>query len=280
MIASGEARSLTPADIDSVAHLLVDPQVLQGPDGAVFLGPGAHHHLQRVLRVKDGETVTVTDGQGRWAETVVGKGFASGALEQTGGVRYSPRRAVELEVGFALTKADKPEWVIQKLTEIGISSIVPLAADRSVVRWDAERSVRNVERFQQIAREALQQSRRVWLPRISSPQSIDALVSGRLSAPSTSVGATPPEFVTDGLVAHPVARADRGGEPLKRFVARVLSPDTERIMVVIGPEGGWTDRERSILPGSVTVSDSVLRAETAAIVVAAYLVEAFEAQAT
>ena len=72
-----------------------------------------------------------------------------------------------LTIGFALTKGDKPELVVQKLTELGVDRIVPFVAERSVVRWDDDKAARNVERWRAIAREAAAQAHRPWLPEVA-----------------------------------------------------------------------------------------------------------------
>jgi 16S rRNA (uracil1498-N3)-methyltransferase len=136
-----------------------------------------------------------------------------------------------------LTKGDKPELVVQKLTELGVDRIVPFFAERSVVRWDEARAQRNLERLRRVAREAAMQSRRLTLPALTDVASV------------ASIGA-------QGFV-----RADRGGAPLS-----LRSPS-----IAIGPEGGWSDDERTSMPDSVGLADTVLRAETAAIAAAAVL---------
>jgi 16S rRNA (uracil1498-N3)-methyltransferase len=139
-----------------------------------------------------------------------------------------------LTVGFSLVKGDRPEWTVQKLTELGVDRIVPLTTDRTVVRWDAAKAARNGERLRRIAREAAMQCRRVWLPVVDDVQSFDAAVD----APDVCV-------------------ADPGGRP----------PTLERPSILVGPEGGWSDRERARVDASarVALGPHVLRAETAAV---------------
>jgi 16S rRNA (uracil1498-N3)-methyltransferase len=239
---------LTPADVDSVAHLVVEPETLRGV-GQFFIADGAYHHLRNVLRVNSGERVTLTDGNGCWVETVVGASFPAQSLERVSETHHSVRPAVDTEVAFAVTKADKPELVVQKLTELGIGAIAVLIADRSVARWDAEKMQRNVDRFRVISTQAVQQSRQVWLPRISMADSLDAYV--------LAVSAYP---------AAVVVRCDRGGEPALEAFDRFAADNRRRVAVAVGPEGGWSDREREILTASIELTRSVLRAETAAIV--------------
>jgi 16S rRNA (uracil1498-N3)-methyltransferase len=146
----------------------------------------------------------------------------------------------DLGVAFALTKGDKPEFVVQKLTELGVRRIVPFRADRSVVRWDDAKADRNHERLVAIAVSALEQSRGAWLP-IVEPLTDPASLASRSG----------------------VVRADRGGRNM------LVGQDR---LVVVGPEGGWTEAERLALPDSVGLPGGVLRAETAAIVAGALLV--------
>lgn len=186
-----------------------------------------HHHLERVLRVRSGDGFTVADGRGQWRRCRFGA-----TVEIAGDVVIDAEGAPRLTVAFALVKGDRPELVVQKLTELGMDRIVVFAAERSVVRWDREKAAKQVERLQRVAREAAMQSRRSWLP------AIDGLVpfSELIDLPGA-------------------AAADRGG------VAPTLAHPT----VLIGPEGGWTDDERARFGASVALGDQVLRAETAAL---------------
>jgi 16S rRNA (uracil1498-N3)-methyltransferase len=194
--------------------------------------PADRHHLERVLRLRVGELVTVTDGRGRWRWASVGAPFAP-----LGDVVHEPAPHPALTVGFALLKGDRNELVVQKLTELGIDAIVPLATERTVVRWDGARDGRNHERLARVAHEAAMQCRRVWLPRVSSVCSLDE-VAGEGVALASIEGVAP-------TLRHPT--------------------------VLVGPEGGWSDTEHASAPHSVRIGDLVLRAETAAITAGAIL---------
>ena len=98
---------------------------------APALGPDDRHHFDRVLRLRPGAVITVADGQGSWRACRYGA-----ELEPIGPVTYEAPVEPELGVAFALVKGDRPELVVQKLTELGIDVIVPFVAQRSVVRWD------------------------------------------------------------------------------------------------------------------------------------------------
>ncbi len=211
------------------AHVFVedlDAPILESDDA---------HHLARVLRLRDGERVSASDGRGRWRICT----YSSVGLVVDGDVEAEPGR--DLAVLFALSKGDKPESAVQKLTELGVSRIVPFVADRSVVKWDQTKSQRNIERLRKVAREAAMQSRQVWLPVVDD-------VQPSLAAAIASVG--------DVVVAEP------GGATLDASVSAIA----------VGPEGGFTPAE---LEGRRTVSlpGGVLRAETAAVVAGALLVD-------
>jgi len=204
----------------AAAHQLVADVDLPELDAA------SEHHLSRVLRLRDGDDVSVTDGRGAWRLCT----FAGGALRVASEIVRETHPAT-LTVGVAVPKSDRPEWIVQKLTELGIDRIVLLHSERSVVRWDGERARRHVDRLTKIAVEALQQSRRVWLPTILGPDSAEA-------------------WLPRSAVAEP------GGRPIGASDSTIL----------IGPEGGWTEAELAQGADVIGLSESVLRVETAALV--------------
>jgi len=123
---------------------------------------------------------------------------------------------------------------VAKLVEVGVDAVLLFPAARSVVRWDDGKRDRHLERMARVAREAAMQSRRSRLTEL------------RWFDSTAAVAATP------GAV-----RADRGGEPLT-----ICAPT----VVMIGPEGGWSDEERRLTVPVVSLGAHVLRADTAAIV--------------
>lgn len=192
------------------------------------------HHLVRVLRVRPGDALVVGDGAGRWAPAVLGP---AGALEITQPVESAAAPTPALTVGFALVKGDKPELIVQKLTELGIDRIVPFRAERSVVVWDAPKAAKAHARLRSVARGAAMQSHRPHLPHVAEVADLA------------------------DLVAAGAALADRQGD----------APTLERPFVLVGPEGGWTPAERAAAASTVGLGDHVLRAETAAVTVGAVL---------
>lgn len=194
------------------------------------LGDGDRHHLERVLRLRAGEVVSASDGAGGLRVCTYAAG---GVLEPAGAVERTPAPAPPIGVGFALVKGEKPEWIVQKLTECGVDRILPFVAERSVVRWDDAKAQRNLARLRTVAREAAMQSRRAWLPEVAPLGSF------------AEVAAVPG-----------AALADPDGEAPDPAVTPV---------VLVGPEGGWSATERT--PGArlVRLGPTVLRAETAAV---------------
>ena len=142
-----------------------------------------------------------------------------------------------LAVGFAVLKGGRSETIVQKLTELGVDRIVPFVAERSVVRWDEAKAVRLVERWRRVAREAVMQCRRLWLPRVEPVQAFDDL--------------------------------DLSGAALAVSAGRPLAADEN--YVLIGPEGGWTQTETAAVPRHVVLGPHVMRSETAAIAAATVL---------
>ncbi len=217
---------------------------LAGPDGrggphvfvddlaAPVLAPDDRQHLERSLRLRAGDPLTVGDGHGRWRACSFGD-----EVEPTGDIIEAVRPAPLLTVGFALVKGTRPELVVQKLTELGIDHIVLVSAERSVVKWDQAKTDKNLARLRRIATEASMQSRRLWLPEVSGLSSVSVLREG-----------------------SPVALAEPGGRP-------VAAADHT---IVVGPEGGWAPSELDGAE-QVGISAQILRAETAAIVAGSVL---------
>ncbi len=208
------------------------PHVIVASLDVVELDDETVHHLTRVRRLRLGDPITVSDGRGRWAE---GR-WAGQTVELTGPPVEVARPTVTVSVAFSLVKGGRPELVVQKLTELGVDRIVPFVSERSVVRWDEVRGTRHHARLTRVAREAAQQSKRIWLPEVE-PVTSFADLAGRAGA------------VVADLVGGPLT-----GVPE---------------LVLVGPEGGWSEVEREAGLSSVNLGDTVLRAETAAIVVGA-----------
>ena len=219
-----------PALVSSSAHVFVDS--LEQP----LLDVNDSHHLSRVLRLRDGEPVSVTDGQGSWRSCTFQR--STSALSVTGDIVTPPRATAGFGVAVSVPKGDRIDGIVQKLTELGTTRIVLLRSDHSVVRWDLDQASRHLLRLQTIARAASMQSRRLSLPQIDVVQSLDEL-----------------------LAEGGVAVAMLGAAP----VGEIRTPN----VVAIGPEGGWSPREYDIVAAGdherLGLGTTVLRTDTAAI---------------
>lgn len=187
------------------------------------------HHLERSLRLRTGDPLTVSDGNDRWRAARFGA-----SLDVVGAIVEVPAPLWPVELAVALTKGTKPELAVQKATELGVDRIVVFSADHSVARWVGDKVERSVERLRRVAREAAMQSRQVRLPTVEFVAELTALDDGRFR------------------------RADFGGSGI----------DATTTSIAIGPEGGWSERERALLARTVDLGPTVLRAETAAIAAA------------
>lgn len=208
------------------AHVFVDDL------DALVLSDADDHHLRRALRIRPGATISVCDGAGGWREAVL----TSSGLEPITEIAVETRPAPPIAIAFAPTKGDRPEWAVQKLTEVGVDRIIGLVCDRSVVRWDERRVETNRARWERIVVEAAMQSRRLFLPTVD-------------------VGVAPAKLISDEPVGS-VARADMGGD----------APSGDIQTILIGPEGGWSDGERGQIRDAVSLGPHILRAETASVV--------------
>ncbi len=208
------------------------PHVLVADVDAPELAGDDRHHLERVLRLRSGDRLTVGDGAGRWRPCRFGD-----RIEPAGDVVSVAAPSPTLAVGFAVLKGGRSETIVQKLTELGVDRIVPFVAERSVVRWDDVKTARLGERWRRVAREAVMQCRRLWLPQVEPVRTFTEL--------------------------------DLEGAALAVSEGRTLAAGEN--FVLVGPEGGWSDRELAAADRHVCLGPHIMRAETAAIAAAAVL---------
>lgn len=235
---------MTIALRDSVAHVFVDDLA------APTLSDDDQHHLARVLRVRDGESVSASNGRGGWRLCQ----WRDGGLHGESDVHHVAAPTPRIGVAFVPVKGDRPEWAVQKLTEIGVDDIIVLAPTRrAVVRWGDDKHLR---KLQVVAREAAMQSRRVWLPAVSG------LVS-----------------LADALVMPGAAVADPSGTAWFASMGTEHSATlTAPTVVIVGPEGGFDIDEIPASVPRVSLGDTILRAETATLVAATLLASASRAK--
>jgi 16S rRNA (uracil1498-N3)-methyltransferase len=209
---------------------------------AALTGANADH-LARVLRARVGQEFDVsTDAEVRRG---VVSDIQPGRIEFTLGDLVPTPSAPHITLALSIFKFDRMEWAIEKCTELGVTRIIPVIARRTETHLAAA-ATKRVERWQRIAWEAAQQSRRVSPPEICQPAKLkDAVgISGGRRIVLTE--SEPEVMLRDVLQAY-------GGD----------------VVLAIGPEGGWTEAElnlfRSVGWISASLGNTILRAETAAI---------------
>ena len=212
----------------------------------------AAHHLGRVLRAQTGQLYELSDGEQVWVGRIesVGRDRVQFALVEELPV-VQPR--VEVTLLLSVVKFDAFEWAIEKATELAVSAIVPLAAERSEKAL-LTAAARRAERWKKILLEASQQCRRVRVP-----------VLGELAKAESIFSAS-----KNGLRVMLSERAM--ATPLRRILE---GQRTTRVIMAIGPEGGWTDAEfeaaRSCGFLEASLGRLILRTETAVIAALASL---------
>jgi 16S rRNA (uracil1498-N3)-methyltransferase len=201
-----------PAAAHTFASELDDDVALDGASG---------HHLSRVRRLREGQVVTVADGNGTWRPYTIARARRGVIdLHARGEPVIEPALEPGLAVAFALMKAAKPDLAVQKLTELGVDRVTPLHARRSVARWGNERADTAVARLRRVAVEAAAQCRRSRLPEVDAPQPLST------------------------LHGHPgIVVADPSGDD----VARIPVPPAGEWVLVVGPEGGFDPEELAAL---------------------------------
>jgi 16S rRNA (uracil1498-N3)-methyltransferase len=230
------------ASASPVAHVFAEDLA-----ESIDLGGTEGHHLARVLRLRAGEVVTAADGRGRWRPYEVSATSGAGVrLEARGPGAVEPALEPALAVAFCVTKGDKPDFTVQKLTELGVDRMLPVLSARSVSRPEGPRAEAVVSRWRRVAIEAARQCRRSRLPDIAEIGPLDAL-SGH-----------------PGLVV-----ADPGGHA----PSELGRPPGGELLLVVGPEGGLAREELDALRpwARLGLGPLVLRAETAALAAAAVL---------
>ena len=220
-------------------------------------------HLRDVLRLRAGAEVFVFDGLGNefrcQIESIGKRETALKILEKVS--PKSPESNLNLTLAVALLKGEKFDLVVQKSCELGVSKIIPLQTRRADVRIkDFKEAEKKLERWRKIIVEAAKQCGRAKLMQIENPQSFEKFIEKSSSPPNSNYEIR-------------VLFSERGGENFSEVEAG------EKFVAVIGSEGGWEDAEIESARASgfqiVTLGGRILRAETAAISLAAILQNRF-----
>jgi 16S rRNA (uracil1498-N3)-methyltransferase len=212
------------------------------------------HHATVVRRLRRGEVVVLTDGQGTALEAMVVAADRHVLRCVVSARRTEPKPALQLTVVQAIPKGDRGDLAVELLTEIGVSSIVPWAAARSVSRWSGAKAERGQQRWQKGAREAAKQSRRIWWPTVE-PMHDGTAVAQRIKDAEAA-------YVLDAAASN----------PLSALSADPIAGASSDVVLVVGPEGGITDAEAEQFADagatSARLGPTVLRSSSAGVVAA------------
>ncbi|MDX9943012.1 MAG: 16S rRNA (uracil(1498)-N(3))-methyltransferase [Bacteroidales bacterium] len=208
----------------------------------LLLSPEESHHAVRVLRLREGQNVVVTDGKGKWCKGLLAEANAKACLVNVSNREQQTPRPFHLHMAVAPTKnIDRFEWFLEKATECGIDEITPIFSENS------ERNVIKAERLEKLLASAMKQSMRAWLPVLNPAIRLKDFLNKQKGGIK--------------MVAH------CGPEP--RNTLNEIYIAGKKATVLIGPEGDFSKTEVEIafsagfLP--ITIGDYRLRTETAAL---------------
>lgn len=160
--------------------------------------------------------------------------------------------ATELTIAVALVNEQKMDLILQKLTELGVSRIIPIKTERSIIKLDDKKESKKIQRWQTICKEACEQSKRTKLPKVENIMSLNELTK-----------------IDTSLKL--ICSLNDKTKPLKDYLNRTI----ESIIFAIGPEGGFTEKEETFLISNgflpVSLGKRVMRVETATIYVASII---------
>lgn len=201
-------------------------------------------HARDVLRLEEGAQVELFDDAGAVATgLLVYEGNRAGVRIQNV-TESAPWSSCTITVAAAVPKGERADWMVEKLSELGVAVFIPLAAERSVVLPEG---TRKLERWQRIATESAKQSRRHGVMRIEPVSKLQNVITSTTVCLATELDARP--------------------------LPELLRNAADAVTLLIGPEGGWTDSEIEQLKSADVefgrLTKSILRTETAAITAAA-----------
>ena len=235
-------------------RFLVSPELLASQSFAIE--GELYRHMIKVLRLGVGDRVRLFDGSGQEGTAVIlaiGPRDLTVTLESPPTAHLTQTLAITLIQG--LPKGEKGDLIVQKATELGVSSIVVFPAQRSVVKIAADQRAQRQARWQKIADEASRQSRRSSIPPVVLAESLPSVLERSVD--------TMKLLLWEGEQQH----------HLKEALSAPLTPAS--IAILVGPEGGITDNEAELAVShgftAVSLGPRILRTETAGLAMLAIL---------
>lgn len=231
-------------------------QALQA-NTVVELEPGPSQHLSRVLRLKPGDGLILFDGSGGQYPATISELGKKSVLATTAAFDPVERESgLHLELGIAVSRGERMDWVVQKATELGVSRIVPLRSERTELRLNPERADKKLRHWQQIAVSACEQCGRNRLPDIQPLQDLLDWAPGvqaecRLvlhhragSAPDSGPAPASVALLVGpegGLSAAEIAAAEQAGFSSLQLGPRVLRTETAPLAAIAILQARWGD---------------------------------------
>ncbi len=224
-------------------------------DIIIITDPERVHHIREVLRLRAGDEVTVFDGRGTEYLCTI-KDIENNLVKlRIMSSSSAIAKIMSVTIACAVPKKTRMDDIVDKLTQLGVDSIIPMITERVIVKMDETARVAKLARWRKIAESAIQQSQRGILPIVAPVTSFDDVLknSGDFD-----------------LKLMPTLAGE------KRTLKDVLSASRpKRIIILIGPEGDFAPQEieQAFATGFIPVSlgNTVLRVDTAAVAVAAYI---------
>jgi len=235
-------------------HRFYNPNLSSGK-----FSPEESHHAVDVLRLRSGDSAAIFDGKGTEARVRLTQVSADEVSYETLSTARTPPPSCRIRFGQALIKPVGMDLLIQKLTELGVSEIWPIASERSISKPSGEKRISH--RWESIALSACKQSGQNWLPKIHEVGPLDNFLSAPNPAPPAGriIGSLQPE-----------------AKPLPALLAAVRQVGKPPALdLLIGPEGDFTPAEigraRSAGFQPASLGPLILRSETASLFLASVL---------
>jgi len=216
------------------------------PGQRLCLPETASGHLLRVLRLREGDACVLFNGDGHdYPAWIVRTGRREGEVEITGRCPVQTESPLALWLVQGIARGEKMDLILQKATELGVSGIIPVMSERSEVKLDAARAKKRLTHWRQVMIAACEQSGRARIPALVPPQSL------------AHCGAALPKTTAHWLLDPDATNT----------LASVHATPDHPIILAIGPEGGWSPRDRQILIDmgftALHLGPRILRTETA-----------------
>lgn len=243
-----------------MSRFFVEPENI-GTNLIIMNNPDDLHHMMKVLRLKEGDEVDISDGV-RWEyrACIESLNREEAELKILDKQAFASEPSVEVTLFQGIPKQGKMETIIQKCVELGVYEIVPVFMDRTVV-VDRGNFGKKIQRWNRVSAEAVKQCRRGIVPQVAEPVKTEELLRDRTGS------GTPDLFEDFDLVLFPYE--NEKGTTIKEVLRAATAADSrpKRIAVMIGPEGGFSDEEANAIVAaggkSVSLGKTILRTETA-----------------